>query len=270
DAVFNAKYQPTAGSYFIFSKDVGGGEFFQFYRYDFSTNDIALITDGKSRNTDFVWSHAGDRIAFGSTRRNGNDVDLYTLDPTDLRSNHMLAQMGGGGWRTVDWSFDDRKILGVEEVSANESYVWIVDATTGEKSLITPKGGEAKVAYGTALFSKDGKGIYVTTDKDSEFQRLAYIDLGSGQYKYLTGHITWDVEEFDLSDNGKRIAFVSNEDGLSVLHLLETATGKEHVVSGLPQALVSGVHWHKNNRDVAFNVVSARSTSDVYSLDADT
>src|SRR5262249_37055427 len=101
DAVFNAKYQPTAGSYFIFSKDVGGGEFFQFYRYDFSTNDIALITDGKSRNTDFVWSHAGDRIAFGSTRRNGNDVDLYTLDPTDLRSNHMLAQMGGGGWRTV-------------------------------------------------------------------------------------------------------------------------------------------------------------------------
>lgn len=270
DAVFNAKYQPTSGNFFVFSKDIGGGEFFQFYRFDLDTNDVTLLTDGKSRNTDFVWSNAGDKVAYGSTRRNGNDVDLYTLNPADPKSDHLLAQMKGGGWRTLDWSSDDKKILGLEEVSANESYLWIVDAASGETNLLTPKGGDAKIAYGSGRFSKDNKGVYVTTDKDSEFQRLAYIDLSTKQHKYLTTNIPWDVEEFDLSENGKRIAFASNEDGFGVLHLLDTATGKEHAVSGLPKAIISDVNWHKNNRDVAFNVVSARSTSDVYSLDADT
>jgi hypothetical protein len=35
------------------------------------------------------------------------------------------------------------------------------------------------VAYNNAKFSKDGKGLYVTTDKDSEFQRLAYNSVDS-------------------------------------------------------------------------------------------
>jgi hypothetical protein len=74
DAVFSARYQPTQGKFFVFSKDVGGGEFFQLYRYDLDTNDVTLLTDGKSRNTGAVWSYAGDRLAYGSTRRNGNDA----------------------------------------------------------------------------------------------------------------------------------------------------------------------------------------------------
>jgi len=35
--------------------------------------------------------------------------------------------------------------------------------------LVTPKGEAEKVAYGDARFSKNGKGIYATTDRDSEF-----------------------------------------------------------------------------------------------------
>jgi dipeptidyl aminopeptidase/acylaminoacyl peptidase len=158
-------------------------------------------------------------------------------------------------------------VLAAEEISANESYLWVVDATNGEKTLITPKGGEVKVAYQGGRFSKDGKGIYVTTDKDSEFQRLAYIDLASKQYTYLSSHIPWDVDEFDLSYDGKLIAFVSNEDGFGVLHLRDTKTGKEKPVPGLPKGIVSAVRWHKNNRDLGFDISSARSTSDVYSLD---
>ena len=113
-----------------------------------------------------------------------------------------------------------------------------MDAATGEKTLITPKGGAKKIAYGGALFSKDGKGIYVTTDKDSEFQRLAYVDLATKKHTYLTTHIPWDVQEFDLTKDGKTIAFVSNEDGIGVLHLLDTRTGKEKPAPKLPVGVV--------------------------------
>ena len=81
DRVFGARFDPKTGDSFIFSKDVGGDEFFQIYRYDFADGRITLLTDGKSRNTDPLWSNGGDAIAYGSTRRNGNDVDLYVVNP---------------------------------------------------------------------------------------------------------------------------------------------------------------------------------------------
>ena len=269
DSVSSAAYSPTSDAAFVFTKDVGGGEFFQLYRYDIPTGDVTLLTDGKSRNTDPVWSYGGDKVVYGSTRRNGNDVDLWVIDPANPKSDHMLTQLQGGGWQALDWSHEGGRVLVLEEISANESYLWIADAGTGEKTLITPK-TDAKISYGVGQFSKDGKGIYVTTNKDSEFQRLAYIDLASKQHTYLSSHLSWDVDEFDLSHDGSTIAFVTNEDGFGVLHLLDTKTGKEKAVPDLPKRIVSGVRWHKNDRDLGFNITSARSTSDVYSLDAQT
>src|SRR5580692_5603475 len=267
DRVAGAQYSPTRDESFVFSKDVGGGEFFQLYRYDIATGDATLLTDGKSRNTDPIWSHAGDKMVYASTRRTGNDLDLYVVNPADPKSDHLLAQLQGGGWSALDWSPDGQKILANEGISANESYVWLVDAGSGEKTLLTPKGADVKIAYNGGRFSKDGKGIYVTSDKDSEYLRLTYIDLATKQHTYLTSNIPWDVDEFDLSNDGRTIAFVINEDGLGVLHLLDTKTRREKPVPSLPKGLVSGVSWHKNNRDLGFSISSAQTSSDVYSLD---
>jgi dipeptidyl aminopeptidase/acylaminoacyl peptidase len=254
----------------VFSKDVGGGEFYQLYRYDVATGNVTLLTDGKSRNTDPVWNYSGDKLAYTSTRRTGNDLDLYAIDPTNPKTDRLVAQLAGGGWQALDWSPDGKKILVSEGISAEESYLWIVDASSGEKTLITPKGGPAKIAYNSGRFSKDGKGIYATTDKDSEFLRLAYIDLATKEHTYLTSKIPWDVDEFELSYDGKTIAFVANEDGFGVLHLLDTKSRKEKTVPGLSKGVISGMSWHKNGRDLGFNLSSSRSSSDVYSLDVQT
>lgn len=270
EPVSSALYQPTRGNFFVFSKDVGGGEFYQFYRYDIDNGDITLLTDGKSRNTGKLWSHAGDKLVYGSTRRNGKDVDLWIMEPTKPETNHMLAQLEGGGWDPLDWSPDDHSILALEEISANESYLWVFDAKSGAKTLLTPKGVAQKISYSGGKFSKDHKGIYTTTDKDSEFHRLAYIDLATKQHNYLTNHISWDIDEFDLSDDGTTIAFIANEDGYGVLHLLDTNTRQEKSVPKLPKGVISDVRWHKNSRDLGFDLSSARSDLDVYSLDAET
>jgi dipeptidyl aminopeptidase/acylaminoacyl peptidase len=270
DRVAGALYPPTKDDFFVFSKDVGGGEFYQLYRYDVATGNVTLLTDGKSRNTDPVWNYSGDKLAYTSTRRTGNDLDLYAIDPTNPKTDRLVAQLAGGGWQALDWSPDGKKILVSEGISAEESYLWIVDASSGEKTLITPKGGPAKIAYNSGRFSKDGKGIYATTDKDSEFLRLAYIDLATKEHTYLTSKIPWDVDEFELSYDGKTIAFVANEDGFGVLHLLDTKSRKEKTVPGLSKGVISGMSWHKNGRDLGFNLSSSRSSSDVYSLDVQT
>src|SRR6202041_3703957 len=42
DRVANAIYSPVNGNSFVFMKDVGGGEFFQLYRYDLANGDVTL------------------------------------------------------------------------------------------------------------------------------------------------------------------------------------------------------------------------------------
>ena len=267
DAVANGTFHPNGGDYIVFSKDIGGGEWFQLYRYDVTTGDVTLLTDGKSRNLRGPWSSRGDQIAYMSTRRTGKDTDLWVMNPADAKSDRLLTQLQGGGWQPQDWSPDDKKILLTEEISINETYLWLVDTATGAKTELTPRDSKEKIFWGDAQFSEDAKGVYVTTDKDSEFQRLAYLDLATKQPKYLTSKIAWDVETFDLTQDGKRIAFVTDEEGVSVLHVMDTATEKEVSLPKLPVGVIGALRWHKNGHELGFSLNNARSPGDCYSVD---
>jgi dipeptidyl aminopeptidase/acylaminoacyl peptidase len=269
DRVNSAHYGPK-GDYFVFSKDIGGGEWFQLYRYDLADGKVTLLTDGKSRNTSARRAHHDGRVAYSSTRRTGQDTDIWIVDPADPKSDRMLLKLDGGGWSVTDWSPDNKKLLLLNQVSANETYVWLVDVAMAEKKLLTPKMGQEEIAYFDATFSKDGKGFYVATDRDNEFHRLAYVDLATLQPAYLTSDIKWSVDTFALSDNGSTLAFVTNEDGISKLYLMDTTTRKYRAVPAIPTGLISGLSFHGNNRDLGFALTSARSTSDAYSLDVTT
>ena len=274
EPVSDASYQPTLGEYAVFSKDVGGAEFFQKYRLDFATGQVTLLTDGTSRNVGGVWSHSGTWYAYGSTRRDGRDVDLWVMNPADPRTDRMVVHNDGGGFTAVDWSPDDRQLLVEEYVSANESYLWLVDAGSGARTPLTPR-DSTKVSIGHARFSADGQGVYLTTDRESEFHRLAYFDLATKSYRYLTSGIPWDVDEFEVSRDGSLIAFVSNEDGLGVLHVIRTVDGKAMPLPPLPVGVVSGLRWspvQKGARvvhELGFSFTSAQSPEDVYSLEVE-
>lgn len=271
DRVGGAKYPPvaTAGDFFVFSKDTGGGEWFQLHRYDEKTGETTLLTDGKSRNTGAVFSPRGDLIAYNSTRRTGKDTDLWIMDPRAPRTDHLVLALEGGGWHALDFSPDQTQLLLGEEVSANESYVWLVDLQSRSKFLLTPRGGD-KVSYAGATFSRDKKGVYVTTDKDSEFHRLAYVDLKTGAMTFLTTAISWDVESFDLSLDGKNLAFVTNENGASRVYVLSTATQKYKPLPQIPLGVIGGVQFHNNGVDLGFAMSSARANSDAYSINIQT
>jgi dipeptidyl aminopeptidase/acylaminoacyl peptidase len=271
DAVRGGRFHPNGGDYIVFPKDIGGGEWYQLYRFDFATGNITLLTDGKSRNGMGRWSSQGDQIAYTSTRRTGKDTDLWVMNPAEPKSDHLLTKLEGGGWQPLDWSPDDKQILLLEELSINESYLWLVDAATGEKTALTPRDAKDKIYYGEAQFSKDGKGIYVTTDKESEFHRLAYVSLSTKEHTYLTSKIPWDVETFDLSHDGKRVAFVTNENGLSALWDFDTTKREiSHEHRNLPPGVMGSVGWRRNAPELAFTMTNAQGPGDVFSLDVTT
>ena len=267
DPVREAIFDPTRDDSLVFVKDIGGGEWYQFYRFDIASGEITLLTDGKSRNTNLLFEHHGSRLAYTSTRRNNQDTDLYLMDIHQPKTDHMLAQLKGGGWAPTDFSRDGTRLLLLEELSINQSNLYLVDVATGEKKQITPEQQAVQqVFYGNAVFSRDGKGIYLTTDRDSDFQRLTYFDLATMTPRYLTTGIPWDVEHFDLSEDGKTIAFSTNENGLSKLYLLDTASNKIRPVPDVPAGVIDNLAFHTNSEDVGFSLTSARSPLDAFSL----
>ncbi|MDX2121871.1 MAG: S9 family peptidase [Gemmatimonadota bacterium] len=267
EPVGGGSYAPTDGSFLVFSRDQGGNEFSQLFRMDLPGGQVTLLTDGKSQNGGARWSHAGDRIAYGSTRRNGADRDLYVMDPRRPGSDRRVLEVSGGGWSVQDWSPDDRALVVLESFSVNRSRLWRVEVATGTRTLLTEDAPGDTVARGNARWSRDGRSLYHTTDQGSEFRRLARLDLASGRLEVLTPSLAWDVQQFELSPDGRQVALVTNEAGQSRLYLLTLPRGWLRPVPNLPVGLIGGLEWRPQGGELGFTLSTARSAADVYSLD---
>jgi dipeptidyl aminopeptidase/acylaminoacyl peptidase len=272
EPVAGGSFQPRTGRLIVFSQDSGGGEFYQLYRYDPQDGRVTLLTDGKSRNTGVRWARSGKLLAYTSTRRNGKDNDIYLIDPASPQSDRRVLEVTGGGWSVEDWSHDETQLLLAESLSINQTHLYLFDLKTNTRRKLTPDNQET-VAYANARFASDDRSVFVTSDLDAEHRRLVEIRIPAGDAqtgkpsRVLSEHIPWDIDEFDLSSNGERIAFITNEGGFGVLHLLEVKSGREKPVSGLPAGVLSGVRWRENGRELALSVSSARSPTDVFSVD---
>jgi dipeptidyl aminopeptidase/acylaminoacyl peptidase len=268
DRVAEAGFPEENADYFVLSKDLGGNEFFQNYRFDLKSGDLTLLTDGKSRNSSGVWSHHGKLLAYTSTRRNGKDSDIYVIADATKETDHLVAQVNSPGWEPFDWAPDEKTLLVAQEISINQTNLFLVDVDSGKMTQVNPVNAAEKVAYGAAAFSKDGRYLYLTSNQQSEFQRLGRLDLKTNAFTPLTGNINWNIELFSLSPDGTQLAFVSNEDGISRLYVLDTASDQYAQVAGLPDGVISTLAWHHDNRTLAFTISAADAPSDVFTVDA--
>jgi dipeptidyl aminopeptidase/acylaminoacyl peptidase len=82
----------------------------------------------------------------------------------------------------------------------------------------------------------------------------------------VTSQIPWDVTEFALSDDGKRGAFVTNEEGASSLYLLDTRSGHFTRIKGIPVGIITNPKFNPDNRRIAMNLSTAQTPNDVYVL----
>ncbi|HZS45964.1 MAG TPA: prolyl oligopeptidase family serine peptidase [Blastocatellia bacterium] len=266
--VYDLYFDPN-GKYLVYNKDTDGNEAFQMYFYELSTHKSIRITDGKSRNTEPVWSNAGDRIIYSSTPSGENGVSLYVMNPASPETNRLLVKSSGNYFKAFDWSPDDKMAVYTESISNASSVLWMIDVATGERTRLSPETKEADY-YDLPQFSKDSKGIYVITDHNSDVRRLAFLDLTTKALSYLSDQINWDVEEFRISPDGSVIAFITNENGISRFHLLSVKTGKERDIPAIPVGVMSDLKWDSDSQNVGFNLRSSHTPRDVYSINIKT
>ncbi|GAB3512089.1 prolyl oligopeptidase family serine peptidase [Pseudoxanthomonas daejeonensis] len=257
---------------FVFAKDRGGDEFSQLYWFDEASRGTTLLTDGKrSQNSGAVVSRDGGLLAWSSTSRNGTDRDIWVRDTRSGQARAVLTE--GGSWGASDFSADGKRLLVSRYVSANESYPGELDLASGKLTMFPVDGGKASM--GQFQYAPGGKGVFYISDEDidgkpQQFRTLRWHGPGMGAPKLLSAHIPWDVDEVRIAGDGRHLAYSTNEDGISRLHVLRLP-GLEPVqlpaLDRLPVGVIGNFDFSPDGKRLALDLNSATSPSDVYVLD---
>jgi dipeptidyl aminopeptidase/acylaminoacyl peptidase len=259
--------EPVAGQWspkgdvLVVAMDRGGSEFYQLYTL--KDGRLTLLTDGKSRNDFGAWSKDGRLVGYSSTRRNGADSDLYVVDPRDPSSDRLVAQVKGGGWGIAAFMPNGREAVVADSQSISKVNLYVLDLRSG---AMRPIGDHKReIAYYQMKVAPDGR-LWVLSDEGSDFQRLGLLDIASGKFTPRSPALNWDVEEFAISDDGRTIAFLSNEAGVSRLHLHDTASGAVRRVDALPEGVAADLEFAPWGT-LGLTLQSARIPGDAFAVD---
>ncbi|RAW03557.1 S9 family peptidase [Pseudochryseolinea flava] len=252
---------------FMFTRDAGGNEFSQLYWFDLKNGKYTLLSDGgRSQNSLPTWSNKGNKFTVVSTKRNGKDYDIYVADMKNPKEAKIILQQGGS-WSVMDWSPDDKKILVQNYISANKSFVHVLDVETGALEQINSS--NESIAYAGGYWSADGKGAFIISDANAEFQTLQYYDFASKKLTPITSSIHWDVSGMTINKKRTTIAFTINENGVSKIYTLNTSTKDIHELKGIPSGVIGGLKFHPNGKELGFVLNTPATPSDIFSIKLD-
>ena len=260
DAIEWARAAKT-GRGFAFLADHAGDENAQVF-YQAENGEARQLTSGASIHGSIVWAHDGKRLAFYGNDRDQLSYDVYVVDVAAGHAPQLLVGGGDDTWYPLDWSPDDSKLLVWKYLSISESYLYLADASTGALTALDEKPRKAGIRG--ARFAPDGRGVYVMTDEDGEFTQLKLKNPSTHEDRRVSPDVGWDVEDFDVSPDGRYVAYVLNEDGRSRLTVLDTQSNRPLAAAALPEGRIGNPRFDRTGTRLAISVDGATAPRDVY------
>ena len=248
ERISGALYSPTENG-LLFGMDAGGNERSQlFLLEDGRVTDLTGAPDAIHYSGGF--SPDGRRIAYTATRRNGTDFDVFVQELPDGEPE-MVWEVSG--YHTVaDWAPDGRALIVSRHHSNVNNDLYRLNLETGEATLLTGHEGDAR--FSSANVKPDGGSLYLATDRDGEFLRLARLDLATLELEYLTPDDR-DVEGVELSRDGRYLVASRNVDGYSDV-LLFNGRGRRMPDPRIPEGIVGGFEFSPDSGRLAFTLTA--------------
>ena len=246
----------------LFSKDSGGDEWFQLFLRD-ADGKTAQLTEPGTRNQSPAWSKDGAVLVWSRAVKGSADYDVLMRDASGATK---VIYKGQGQISPLAVSPDGKTVLLGRYFSISESKRWLLDVATGQLTELNPsKKGAVKIAYSGGKFTPDGRSVLLLSDEGSDVLRLVQIDLATGAKVTLSGEGPWDIEDFALSDDGRVLAYVVNEDGYSKLVVQDFRTRRALPQPALPAGVVSNIAFSPNGSKLGFSLATPTAASDAWS-----
>jgi dipeptidyl aminopeptidase/acylaminoacyl peptidase len=121
---------------------------------------------------------------------------------------------------------------------------------------------EVAAAYGSFAWLPDGSGFYLATNQDREFAALAFYSLEEHDLRFLETPEA-DISDVTLSGNGRYLAWLTNEDGYSILHMVDRGSDTTLTPPELPPG-VYGLEFSNTASSLNIRVTGPATPGDVY------
>ena len=133
-----------------------------------------------------------------------------------------------------------------------------------ETKHLTPHQGEA--SYSAATFDPASKRLFFLSNDGREFAALRTYDLATGA---MRDHekADWDIANTYFSRDGRYRVTTVNQDGSTVIRIVEGADEKPVKLPTLPGGDIRGVTFSKSGARIAFYLNGDRSPSNLYVYD---
>ncbi|CAN5859930.1 S9 family peptidase [soil metagenome] len=259
-------YPRPGRNQFAFAYDRGGDESAQLALFDTPTRRSTRLTDGQGRHFGPVWSADGLRLAYVADNGQSSEQDLHVLDLSGSVAAPKRVVTLPGLTTITDWSPEGDRLAVINIDPRRGTRALIIEIENGQEEILFPSQEHPAVDNVAGLrFSRDGQALFFTLYNGSEFRRLGRFNPRAGELTVFTAKIAWDVEEFDLCDDGRTLAATINQDGVSRLRMFDTETGEERTVPALPEGLIFGLQFRPGARELGFNLSTAQEPPHAFS-----
>jgi dipeptidyl aminopeptidase/acylaminoacyl peptidase len=264
DSTFAVSYFPRDNRV-LYTRDAGGNEQNHLYVREMDGTERDL-TPGSKLKANFVeWSRDDRAFYITTNERDKRFFDLYRLDAATYQ--RALVYENTNGYTFGDISGDGKWVaLDKQDTRANTD-IFLYKADTKETKHISAHKGEAR--YDTAEFDVDSRWLYYLSDDGEEFMRVQRYELATGKHEEVE-HASWDIMFTYFSHDGKYRVTGINEDGRTVIKVVEHSTGKPVALPKLPEGDITGVRISRSEKLMAFYVNSDRSPGDLHVYDFNT
>lgn len=258
DSTFAVSYFPDDDRV-LYTRDAGGNEQNHLYVLESGGRERDLTPGGKLKAKFGNWSQDGKAFFVLTNERDGRFFDMYRYDAKTYARTLFYKEEKG---YQVSGNSNDEKWVALAKVNTtSDSDIFLYNVNTQESKHLTPHTEPSD--YEFASFDPTSQWLYYLTNDGGEFTRVRRYHLASGRHEEVD-KAAWDISYSYFSHHGRYRVTGVNDDGRTVITVIDNKTGKAVPLPKLPAGEITSVHISRDERQMAFYLNGDRAPNNLY------
>jgi protease II len=263
DSYFGISFFPNNNN-FLYTADQGGNELNHVYLQS-PDGTVTDLTPGDKLKANFAgWAGDLKHFYIATNERDPKFFDIYKYHTSNLERDLIFENVDGYVPGSV--SRDGHWLSLTKSNNNSDSDIFLVDLTADDQTPTHITKHEGFIQFGTSGFSPDSTELYLSSNEDSEWNRIWAYDLSTGDKNVLI-EADWDVTGISHSWDGRYRQWSVNNDARTDVTVWDLQKNRALDLPQIPAADIRGVNISRSGDLMAFYVNGATSPSNLYVMD---